>query len=126
MPAENEIFGPYNAGFGNFIHADPFRIRRLMGQILPPELANRLLDDGSPAAIDQFLQGVCTIFAIAPFDPATGQGATEDAIIDVWNAWQDFCEQKKTIVSTSPTSSTASPVLPPLPAWAQKLGSASS
>ncbi len=121
----SEIFGPYHTGNGVYIHADPFRVRRLLAQSLPADLANRLLDDWSPQAADQFLEAVRVAFGLAAFDPTTGTGATEDAVIDVWNAWQAFCEKKNPTAGISPTSTTPSPALPPLPPWAQKLGSAS-
>ena len=110
---QRRVFGPYDCGNG-YIHADPFRVRRRLAQLLPGDKAKELLDQWhSPApeyalaAAEQFLDAVAAAFEIHRFDPMTGQGATEDALITIWNAWQDWTSKKNGIAPTCPTSSPA-------------------
>lgn len=124
-PESRLIFGPYQAG-GKYVYADPFRIRRLLSSALPGDTASRLLDEWeNPASAERFLDAIRAVFGLEPFDPATGQGATEDAVIEIWNGWQAFCNQKKTTPGNLPTSSTVSRASPPLPPWATQKSSAS-
>ncbi len=130
MASANEIFGPYATGKKNpdgtweYVFADPFRVRRLLDSLLPGDEANRIVGQWPNGDCERLVATVRQVFGLLPFDPATGTGATEEAVIEIWDAWQGWCQKKNPTPGTMPTSTTVSPA-PTLPAWARESVSAS-
>jgi hypothetical protein len=121
-PAERQIFGPFWDG-RTVRHADPLRIRRRLAQLLgreAPKLLEQWQAEEAPPqvridAAEHFLWAVSEAFELPKFDPADGQGATEDVVIGVWNAFHDWLKKKGPTTPNGPTSSppTDSPPAPP-------------
>lgn len=55
-------------------------------------------------AAEKFLAGIRKAFDMAPFDPATGEGADERCCLDAYDAWQEFEDSKKKPAETTPFS----------------------
>lgn len=107
---ERQIFGPFNDGRGNWIFADPLKIRRILTIELDgdPNKWFRETSQGDEksraVAVGRVATAALKAFSMAPFDPKTAQGADEAkclSILDQFLQWQDA---KKSSTKTCPTS----------------------
>lgn len=106
---ERRIFGPYWNGILQ-VHADPIRVYRLLTLHCGGDF-NRTLASTKSAdlveknrAFDTLLAAAVEAFGLLPFHSETGEGLTEDKIVDLVNAYTGFLASKKAKGDSSPTS----------------------
>ena len=108
-PPDQLVFGPYWDGRAA-VFADPFRARRRLAQALqgePQVWVDRYNDPADPQhheAVDFVLKAARWALDMAPFDPATGAGATEDHVEAVLRQFLEYQSEGKTRAACSPTS----------------------
>lgn len=113
---ERKIYGPYPSGRkGELLYGDPLKIYRRLVHYLDGDpntvLENTHDDKPEPVrfeATERVVDAVIRSFDLKPFDPATGEGATEDdcfTILDVYQEWLEGEEKaaEKTPMSQPPT-----------------------
>lgn len=107
--ADRQIFGPVSWDGVNVVYLDPSRVQRRLDQAVGGRIAELLEQWASPepavalAAAEQFLGAVRVAFDAAPFDPATGSGATEVQLRQVWDAWLAWNSKKNESTPPCPT-----------------------
>jgi hypothetical protein len=137
--SDRRVFGPYHDGRGE-AYADPLEAHRLLyqqaggrlGQLLDDARASgpvdspddseeaRALKARNRAEIDARAFGAALVllaaarkaFQMAPFDRATGQGATEAGCWEVLDSFLVFLDDEKKSTATSPTSAPPSAPAP--------------
>lgn len=118
-----DIFGPYDRGDGKQVYADPFEIDAALREAMQAdysEVQRQAVSDepGALQAKKKLVMGTRKAFGLAPFDPQTGRGYTGARVIEVWNAWADYCVKKNGNPGTGPTSpppASAPQTTPPSP-----------
>jgi hypothetical protein len=109
---ERKVFGPYWNGVAK-IYGDPLTIDRRMRRALegdPNEFLAIAKDPNQPeserfAATERVLRAAEFAFSLQPFDPASGQGSTEEQVREVLQQFSDWVDQKKTQQQNSQTCS---------------------
>jgi hypothetical protein len=111
--------------------ADPFALNRALWAACDGRLDVILSDaqNDDPLlhgpACELLLQAVREAFALVPFNPATGTGATEDEALDCHEAFLAWSAKKKRRAASSPTFSPATGPPPSLLAALAAMGSGS-
>lgn len=107
-----DIFGPYNNGKAD-VYGDPLAIHRRLVHHLggdPNQFLKDYRSEVEPVAFEatqRLLAATTSAFGLFPFDPMTGEGATEDDTLNVLFDLVDWLESKKKSTGNSLTSSPA-------------------
>lgn len=103
---ERRVFA-YHDGAGT-VHGDPLAIwRRMLAAFdgdLDVVLEQARHDQAAvwAPAMGRLVEAVRDVFAMRPFDPATGQGATDEDCLAALRAWQGWLAKKKATAASSP------------------------
>jgi hypothetical protein len=97
--AERQVFAYFN-GLAT-VYGDPMRVLRAMLAAFDgdPNPTIEQMDSPEPTlwvpAAERMVAAVREVFGMAPFDPATGQGATDADCLAALQAWQGWMAAKK-------------------------------
>jgi len=117
------VFGPYDRGDGVGTYADPIRVHRRLKAMLDGDPARVIAQSRAEVAVvameakDRVLAAAVRALDLLPFDPATGQGATEDQVVEALNAYLKWEEETRDFFASSPTPAPSS-AAPPSPSGA--------
>lgn len=111
---DRKIFGPIFNG-REVVHIDPTRVKRKMSALCPGNLFNEhLLRWKNPQqevdpqlsleSSEIVLDCIIKAFDLIPFDPLSGNGLSDDDVIDVWNSYSEWVKKKLTSTENSQTS----------------------
>jgi hypothetical protein len=103
-----EIF-PYTDISGEPRFADPTRVLRVLTLHCDGDMDEqiKLARSENPAlafpAMEQLLAGIEQAFHLPTFDPMTGQGATNDQLLDLLHSFIEWMGKKKVTQGSQPT-----------------------
>lgn len=98
--------------------ADPMRANRLLIGALDGDPDGWLkkaraeeMDVASPA-MERLVEATVKAFGLTPFDPKTGDGLTEDKVLEVFFGFLAWMQKKSANTGNSPTSPAPTPATP--------------
>lgn len=107
-PAERNIFGPYYDGHGHR-WADPLFVSRTLTLELGGQPNEWFAKTRSPdpvekgEAVGRIVSACLAAFSMAPFDPATGEGADEHLLLTTLDEYLKWRDSKKASTRATPT-----------------------
>lgn len=115
----SDVFGPYDNGAGQTVHADPFELDLALREALQDDPANVQRQTASAdlaisiPAKRKLIAGIRKAFRLAPFDPATGKGATGEHCKAIWAQWAEYRAKKNGTGESAQTSMPPASAEPP-------------